>query len=574
MSRLDVFQRCTTAVDALRTHFRNLGESLFAKETLSQYELRVDVEDMAWLRDLSTLAGELLPAQFRMTLEVTAHGLWAKLRIHGKTAELKCDCEEAALLGSGEPLPSETVETFETLRDTLHSGAVELPLAQICDLLDRLAVGGASIRLILHLFLDKTQVSKRLAGIAKAGERPKVVSFLFPEALVADLKHRSLDSFEKEYCQHGWRTVIAVFGFAGWLSSDVIAVCGRGHEDKLADVLTRTLSEETLTRISKALELRHSQSSWAFPTTWLTPDMLALTACLPSDDAVGAEISRQLRVCQTLLSAIFLADNVEFRDGEHWVEYGGLGRTRFPLNRAELLSCAPQCAKALYQLYAYAYDGFSADKLEIAQQFLSLTAENLTALCDRAGEVKDATKKTYDRALVEKVRDYFDARHKIQERIKTAVAETSSNVIDLTREVSADLYKITGILVGAIVGAILKPDLSSWAFLGASLVIVVYLGLVIFYHLATLKRTYRLRIDQHTGYIQSLGDILRAAEISDFLGDEHLGKAEIVFSSKCKQATAIYVLLLIGALIISVASVLGLLGQGSVLPFHSPLPPP
>ena len=460
------------------------------------------------------------------------------------------------------------------LQDTLHSGAVALPVAEVWDLLDRLAVGGASIRLILHLFLDKIRVSKRLAASAKASERPKVVSFLFPEALAADLKQRSLDSLEKEYGQHGRRTVITVFGFAGWLSSDVIAVCGRGHEDKLADLLTRTLAEETLTRISKTLELRQSQSSWTFPTTWLTPDMFALTVCLPGDDAVGAEISRQLRVFQTLLSTIFLADSVEFRDGEHWVEYRGLGRTRFPLKRAELESRAPECAKALYQLYAYAYDGFSADKLEIAQQFLSLTAGNLTALCDGAGEVKDATKKTYDRALVDKTKDYFDARHKIQERIKTAVAETSGNVIDLTREVSADLYKIAGILVGAVVGAILKPDLSSWAFLGASLVIAVYLGLVILYHLATLKRTYRLRIEQHTGYIESFRDVLRAADIDNFLGDEHLGRAEAVFSSKCKQATGIYIFLLVGALVISVMSVIGLVGQGPVSPFCSPLPPP
>jgi F0F1-type ATP synthase assembly protein I len=548
---------------------------LFAKETLSQYELRIDVEHVDWLReDMPTLAGELLPAQFRMTLEVTAHGFRAKLRIHGKTAELKCDCDEAALLGSGEPLPSETVETFETLQDTLRSGAVELPLAEICDLLDKLAVGGADTQLTLHLFLDKIQASKRLAAGARASERPKVVSFLFPEALVTDLKQRSLDSFEKEYCQHGRRTVIAVFGFAGWLSSDVIAVCGHGHEDKLVDWLTRALSEEALTKISKTLELRQSQRSWAFPTTWLTPDMFALGICLPGDDAVGAEISRQLSVSQILLSAIFLADSVEFRDGEFWVEYRGLRGTPFPLNRAELLRCAPQCAKALYQLYAYAYDGFSADKLEIAQQFLSLTAENLISLCDRAGDVKDATKKTHDQALVKKIEDYFGARHKIQERIKTAVAETSSSVIDLTRDVSADLYKIAGILVGAVVGAILKPDLSSWAFLGASLVIMAYLGLVILYYLATLKRTYRLRIDQHTGYIRSFRDVLRAVEIDDFLGDEHLGKAEAVFSSKCKQATVIYTLLLIVALIIFVASVIGLLGQGSVLPFHSPLPPP
>lgn len=567
MSNLHTFQRYATAVDALRSRFDSLGNNLFAKETITQYELSADMEGLAWLKgDLPALVDSLLPAGFRLTLIVTVHDFRAELEMHGDATHLQYDCRNAGFLEgiSLDPLPSEVVDTFEALQDALREGATDLVLTHVCNLLEKLAAAHVGIRLSLRIFLDKTRISRRLVAHIGASERPKVVSFLFPEALVTALQRISLASFEKEFCQHGRRTVIIVFGFTGWLSSDVLVICGGGHERKLADLLSQPLSGETLQRVGKTLEFRQSQSSWAFPTTWLTPDTFALTTYLLDENDVGVKVSRQLKSFQALLSAIFLADSVEFRDGEHWVEYRGLGRTRFPVSRAALLGREVPCGEALYQLYAYAYDGFSADKLEITQQFLSLIAVNLTALCDRAAEIRDATKKTYDRALVERVKDYFDARHKIQERIKTAIAETSNSVISLTREVSADLYKIAGILVGAFVGALLKPDISSWAFLGASLVIAIYLSLVIFYYLATLKRTYQLRMNQHTGYIQSFRDVLRETEIDDFLSDEHLGKAQTVFSNKYKQARAIYIVFLIVALLLAVMSVLGLFGQFSV----------
>lgn len=203
-----------------------------------------------------------------------------------------------------------------------------------------------------------------------------------------------------------------------------------------------------------------------------------------------------------------------------------------------------------------------------------MTAKDLATLCANATKVRDATKKTCARVLVQKVEDYLYARHKVQERIKAAIAETSSSMISLTREVSADLYRIVGVIVSAIVGAFLKPDLSAWAFLSASLVILVYLGLVILFYLWTLRRTYRLRMDQHTEYIRSFQDLLRTAEIDELLGDEHLGRAQAMFAAKCNQVTAIYASLQLLALAIAVASVFGLLGKLSVSPFASLLSGP
>jgi len=241
-----------------------------------------------------------------------------------------------------------------------------------------------------------------------------------------------------------------------------------------------------------------------------------------------------------------------------------VGRTRFAVSRAALLDRDPACAEALYQLYRYAYDGSSADKLEIAQQFLSLAAKDLPALCASAVEIRDVTEKTYNQLLKGKVEEYFDARHKVQERVKTAIAETASSVIGLTREVSGDLYKIAGVLLGAAVGAFLEPKISAWAFLIAALLIMGYLSLVIFFHLRTMKQTYLLSMGQHRKYIGTFEDVLRDKEIKDALGDEQMGKAEAAFDKKYKQALVLYVLMLIGAALLAYIALLALLGVFSI----------
>ena len=575
-TRLQTFQLYATAVDALRTYFGDQHEALVGGESPSQYELSTEIEAFAWLKeDLPPLAASLLPARFRLRLTLTVHDFQAVLRIHGVAAQLEVDCESAGHL-EGEPLgplPAEAVEAFEALQNMLQAGIAGLPVGEVYNLLEVLAAGGATVGLSLQVFVDKNWINRRLVTDVNKNERPKVVSFLFPEALLVTLQRMSLASFEEEFCQYGRRTVIPVFGFSGCLNSDILSICGRGHESKLDAFLTKPLPDEVFQRAKKSLDFRQSQSLWVFPTTWLTPDVFALTAEPPAENSMGAEVCRQLKSFQALLSAIFLADYVEFHDNQYWVEYRGLGRARLPVQRTTLLEHEPHL-EALYQLYVYAYDGFSADKLEIAQQFSSLIAVNLAALCDRAAEIRDATKKTYDRALVEKVKDYFDARHKIQERIKTAVGETASSVIGLTRDVSADLYKISGVVAGAVASALLKPDLSLWAALGASLVIAVYMSLVIFYHLATLKRAYDIRMSQHSAYIQSFKDILRTAEIQAFLSDEHLGKAQVMFSEKCKWAMAIYAAFLTIAVIFGTISVYRLFGLASSVSLPVPTPTP
>lgn len=562
--RLEIYQQYKAAVDTLRTHFGNRDSAPFDEDNTTHYEFSTQIEKVDWLiKHLGPLASVLLPARFQLSLTIIIHDSQAKLQIYGDPEDLEADCESAGTY-QGKPLPppstKEAAEIFLNLKDTIKNGTVGLSLNEILDSLKKLADNGTTMNLELKIFLDKmNNINKRLEISAKKSESSKVVSFLFPEAFKAILQSSSLEQFENDFFLDGRRSVIPIFGFSGYLSSEILTICGRGHENRLDNLLTKPLSNEVLQRTLKTLNFRQSENIWEFPITWLTPDTFDFNVDLAGFDPVTKEMRRQLKSLKALLSAIFLADRVSSnknnsKGDSYQIEYRSHKRVNIEIKRGLLLDYENHL-KGLYRLYVYAYEGFSSDRLETTQQFLTLIPKNLAELCCKAADVLEATRKTIARALVEKVKEYFESRHKIQERIQTAISETSNNVLSLSRDLSADLYKIAGVIAGAVVGVLLKPDLSLWVALTASIVISVYLCLVIFFHMGTLQRTYDLRMKQHKKFIQSFEDILVENELEAFQGDKSLKEIKEMFFNRRKLAKAIYCTFLAISLVVAIGSV-------------------
>lgn len=579
MSDGDVFERYGTAVDALRSEFGRLGDKLFAGETVSQYALSVGVDradrekeadragdDAGFTLEqgVPVLAESLLAAGFGLTLTVRVRDFQAELAVRGVAAGVEFDGKSDRIIDglTLERLPPEKVGPFEVLQEALRSDATGIALAQLCGLLDGMDGDSAGIDLSLHIFLDKTPISRALAKAAGTDAvASKVVSYLFPEALVRRLREIRPAELEKDFFQQDRRSVVVVFGFNGWIGSETLVICGRDHGSRLAELVRQPLAEETLKKVRKTLEFRMKEGLWAFPTTWLTPDTFELDPPPAGETGVGSALRLELRGFQALFATIFLGDRVEGQNGATQVEFKGYGRSRFVVSRGALVGYEPKGSKALYELYAYAFDGFSTDKLDIAQRFLSLSAKDAKSLCDNAVEIREATEMTYGQVLAGKVEAYFDARHKVQERIKTAIAETAEATIAMTGDVSADLYKVAGLLAAAIVATLFKPDLSARAILVAALTIMVYLGLVISYHLKTIEETHGLSIHQHRQYIDSFRDVLRPKEIDASLGSQELRSAEAAFANRYGQAEAIYKSFFAVALVVAIVSLLIVVGS-------------
>jgi hypothetical protein len=561
-NKQEIFQKYVKAVCALRTHFGDQEVALEENESTIEYNLSTQIKDAAWLKiHLPSLAESLLPASFSIKLNIKLYYVEVTLEIYRRDGLLKADVDSTASVGKKKDIsiPKEVIRSFDRFTKTFSATAKKLSFGEIGISVDELVAVSAPIALSIEIYLNKIEyVNEALEATVKENQCQKIISFLFLEAFKNVLGSSSLEYFREEFCEAEKRTVILIFGFEGCLRSELLVVCGRGYESELDDFIDKPLSHDVMRKVAETLAFRESHCLWLFPTPLLIPDIFDVNMGRTGHNRMVEEICLQFKSFKALLSVIFLADRVEIEnDYLYRVEYKGYGRVIFPVSRALLLSNEPHI-ESLYKLYKDAYDRFSSDKLEIAQQFLSLMAGNLDELCQRANDVREATKKTYDEALVEKVKGYFDARHKVQERLKTAVAETSNSVISLSRDVSSDLYKISGVIAGAVLGMFLKPDLSFWVTLVASIVIAIYLGLVIFYHLETLRLTYKLRMEQHRAYIKSFKDILIEKEINSFLSDYNFEKIQTMFFDRRSKAIAIYCIFLVLSLLVAAISVINL----------------
>ncbi len=557
-----------------------LEGTLYAREAPTDYHLTAKVvgtdgetskERVDWLRRcLAEIAPPLLAAGFEVRLEVGAHGRAALFSLSASDGDPVLAAQPAEWPISeddGEP-PAEA--TFSPLWEWAEAQEEGLPAEDVLRELGTLETAGAILELRVEIYFNKSPINAELEQVDGGEPALHVVSFLFVEALADALEARSISQLEEDFFPFGTRTVIPVFGLVGAMKGDRLTVCG-------AEATVAALSPspvevargaEAAGKARQTLEFRKFQGFWSSPTRWLTPDVFVFAV---DDAGPGADpVRRQWGGLKGLLSILFLADVVEKLEPErkdvsavevgakdrYVVEYRGLGQSRCTVSRSDFLARMP-CADGIFALWADASERFKADKLEIAQQFLSLMAQDLDSLCQRAPEIRDATKKTYDRDLRADVKTYFDAREKVQDRIRQAVAETASAVISLTRDVSSDLYKIAGVVAAGLVGAILKPDLTLWAVLGAAMVTASYMLLVLLYHLPTVRRSYRLRMAQHDEYIQSFKDVLLPEEIKRLLADPHLKDSKFLFDRKSGWATVLYfAILLLAVDTVAVSSLL------------------
>jgi hypothetical protein len=545
MSVNDIFNTYADCTAALLKAFPQAGAALYARETLNQYECTQEISLVFLEASLPGLLKVLLPAHFQTELHVRVYDLDVRLHYSIQEPAIIAIPDSVDIFDVGGSLPSQAVDAYEDWKACVSTRG--MPLAEILQSLKALEQAGVSPELNLQFFLDKQSITRWLDEVIKVCDSVKTVPFLFPEAFLASLERLSLVGFEEGFCQAGKRSLIPIFSYSGWMQNDLLAIYGAGHTAEFEAALTQPISTDTKNRQEKTLALRKSQEIWLNPILWLTPQFFELDGDLTGEPGnVGSSIHRQLESFQALLAALYLADIVELEGDGYIVEYHGFGRGPLYVRRPDMVNYGD--LHPLVDLYTYAYEGFSTDKLEIVQQYLSLVATSPKDLVTKAESVRRAAKNSYDLTLKKKVADYFETRNKVQERIKTAVSETVERATNLSRTVNDDVFKIGGLIAAAVIGAFLKPDISLWAMFGVALVISLYTTLVLYSYLRTLQRTYNLSIEQYQSSIRSYADLLTEEEIEGYLKDEQVERAGDLFASNQKQASLIYRSILLLAL--------------------------
>ena len=564
-----------TAVDRLDICFGDHRAQLVKgdKKTAFSYfteELAVD-----WLiNNLAILVEDLLPANFVITLIIQLFNKKAELKVFKRQNMILCECNHKIRIEYSESIPDNAANDFETLRDVLSKTIQDFDLSDLLKLLATLKESGIAVSLSLGIFLNKSGLNEAIKVGIDNHDCSEIYCFLFSESVLDKFRNTSLRNLENEYFKPEKRTIFVVFGISGHLKGDLLAIFGSDPAsiEALSAMLSSQIPEDTLKKENATIDFREAQNLWLRPTKCFFPETFSLAPTFDQNNPELKDVYISLQAYQVLLSIIYLADYVEVNPGdpkeenpeEVWtVEFRGMGSTRLVFRFSELFGYKDNWNN-VYQLYRYSFDRFSTDKLEITQQFMSIIVEHLNALFTKASEIQDATKKVYDKNLIHEVKDYFAARQTIQEKLRIAVRETSDNVIDLTRDVSSDVYKILGAVLAGVVSYIIKPEIGLWAILAASLTYAAYIGLAAFYHLPTIVRTNTMRILQHTKGVKSFQDILRNIEIQEVVDDKNLRDASRLFEEKVKWAGIFYKVSFAVSLLIALISVFLLLnGDGS-----------
>jgi hypothetical protein len=268
-------------------------------------------------------------------------------------------------------------------------------------------------------------------------------------------------------------------------------------------------------------------------------------------DSPGNTLVDQLKSIQAILAAIYLAGRVDIEKEKYSIKFKGIKPVKLITERTDFLEFKTFLPD-IYDLYKYSYDGFSVDKLELAEQLTSLIIDNnIESLCKKAKNIEGAVKSAYDDILLGRTREYFESRQNVQDAINTSIKDTSDSIVDLTKDTSKEVYTIAGIIILGLIGTALNPGLLDlWlTALIISLIISIYMLITIGYYLETLEESQKLKLEHHNAYINSFRDILGDKTTDEFIENINIKKSNYIFSKKLKIAGDIYLFFFVVSLL-------------------------
>lgn len=369
---------------------------------------------------------------------------------------------------------------------------------------------GESVTVSAQLGIGKAQ-AQRLAEQALAERRAMhtggalapetAVVFYSAAACARTLTLRAADLWRKRGLGGDEsRLCVVICDSAGALAGTALEVLGAALEDARDDalVVSRAAWRRFVERAQAQRRLRDAESAWSGFSLALLPDHLRVIPRAP-----GLErIAERLQALRAQVAACALASHVE------GAASGGAGDVtlRFAGARpalARLASASPpsdleaQPRDALIELAGWAYHDASPEKLAIARQALADTLAagatlTLAQLCVAAAPALDtahANFAIYVRGATER---YFHLRASAQQTVSGFAEATRSAVVSLTSDVTDNLFRTVGLIVGVAIAWLIQPSASLSLLRIAAALYTLYVVFIVLYLLRARRARYEL----------------------------------------------------------------------------------
>lgn len=412
---------------------------------------------------------------------------------------------------------------------------------------DVAATQGDSVSVGVRLRIGKTQ-AQRLAQQALAARRaalgegtaaPEVALVFYSAAACERLltlhaapewERRGLGGAEARLC-------VALCDAAGYLAGPALEVIGvsnpspaatNGAVDVAADdvsdggwdgvewlPMSRAAWRRFAERAATERRLRAAESAWSGVSLALTPDHLRVTprglgaaSAQDGQDGVGrlgelgglGRIAARLQTLRAQVAACALASHVERADrSDHAGPLARFAGARPAVAQVAAPGDNPTDAsvQAIIALAEWAYRGASPDTLAIARQALAetLPAEatlTLERLGDAAGPALDAARANLAIYLRGATERYFQLRATAQQTVNGFAEATRTAVASLTSDVTDNLFRTVGLIVGVLIAWLIQPSASLTLVKIAAALYTVYVVFIMLYLLRARQARYRL----------------------------------------------------------------------------------
>ncbi len=328
-------------------------------------------------------------------------------------------------------------------------------------------------------------------------------------------KQRGLGGDETRLC-------VIICDGTGYLAGPALEVIGatrEAHETDVADAewlpMSRAAWRRFVARTAALRRLRETESAWSGLTLALMPDHLHVVARAPGLARIATRLQcvrAQVAAC-SLASHVARVERADVRSMSSVAGVAGEGEAmpgdlilRYAGARpavARLASAAPPAdleappRDALIALAEWAYRDASPDKLAIARQALADTLPagatlTLAQLTVAAAPALDAARANFAIYLKGATERYFQLRATAQQTVSGFAEATRTAVASLTSDVTENLFRTVGLIVGVIIAWLIEPSASLTLVRVAAALYTIYVSFIVLYLLRARQDRYQL----------------------------------------------------------------------------------
>ena len=308
-----------------------------------------------------------------------------------------------------------------------------------------------------------------------------------------DWERRGLGSDKTRLC-------VLLCDSAGYLAGPALEVIGAqealaGEWLPVSHAAWRRFADRT----AAARQMRDAESAWSGPTLAWMPEHLRAPARTPGLERIATRLQAlRAQVAATALASHIERDGGESSQGDLLLRFAGARPAS-----ARLTSAAPptdldaQAADALIELAGWAYRDASPDKLAIARQALTATltagaALTLAQLCAAAAPTLDAARANFAIYLRGATERYFQLRASAQQAVSGFADATRASVASLTSDVTDNLFRTVGLIVGVTIAWLIQPSASLTLVRIAAALYTLYVVFIVWYLLRARWARYEL----------------------------------------------------------------------------------